>query len=188
MIELIGLVLSLYPHGNRSFEYAVLLKLQTFTGCKVKAFLLWGYFTVKGCFVCNYFLNYLVLKLLKQDFALATWKWNSYSSLKLMKKKLKASFTFKCCIHSMWRLKDARENGGGRMKLSGGSTGMWDSRRHPDADSPQVTFHVAIYGLQNINQSHWGNALNLNSTISLVLWFRLHITCRSALFSQHMYM
>ena len=35
-----------------------------------------------------------------------------------------------------------------------GSTGMWDSRRHPDADSPQVTFHVAIYGLQNINQSH----------------------------------
>ena len=76
----------------------------------------------------------------------------------------------------MWRLKDARENGGGRMKLSGGRTGMWGSRRHPDADSPQVTFHVAIYVQQNINQSHWGNVINLNSTISLVLWFGLHIT------------
>ena len=57
-----------------------------------------------------------------------------------------------------------------------GSTGMWYSRRHPDADSPQVTFHVAIYIQQNINQSHWENVINLNFTISLVLWFGLHIT------------
>ena len=147
-----------------------------------------GIFHSQRLFVYSSFLKYLLLKLLKRDFALATWKWNSYSSLKLMKKKLKASFTFKYRIHSIWRLNEARENGGGRLELSVRSTGMWDSRRHPDADSPQVTFPVAIYVQQNINQSHWGNVINLNSTISLVLWFGLHITCRSALFSQHMYM